>query len=53
LLDTVGPIFWRKPKLMFSTDHFHPSALGYARAAAVLLPSVSAAVGAVSPRRTR
>lgn len=53
LLDTVGPIFWHKPKLMFSTDHFHPSALGYARAAAVLLPSVSAAAGATSPRRTR
>ncbi|HEY9522944.1 MAG TPA: SGNH/GDSL hydrolase family protein, partial [Thermopolyspora sp.] len=34
LLDTVGPIFWHKPKLMFSPDHFHPSALGYARAAA-------------------
>jgi lysophospholipase L1-like esterase len=53
LLDTLGPIFWRKPKLMFSTDHFHPSALGYARAAAVLLPSAAATVGAVSPRRTR
>ena len=51
LLDTVGPIFWRKPQLMFSTDHFHPSALGYARAAAVLLPSVSAAVfRAAKPR---
>lgn len=40
---SLGPIFGSKPKLMFSTDHFHPSALGYARAAAVLLPSVSAA----------
>jgi lysophospholipase L1-like esterase len=28
---------------MFSTDHFHPSSAGYARAAAVLLPSVAAA----------
>lgn len=39
---TLGPLFRHKPALMFSTDHFHPSALGYARAAAVLLPSVSA-----------
>jgi lysophospholipase L1-like esterase len=40
---TLGPIFVRRPKQMFSTDHFHPSSAGYARAAAVLLPSVSAA----------
>jgi lysophospholipase L1-like esterase len=41
--DTLGPIFWRRPKTMFSADHFHPSPLGYARAAAVLFPSVLAA----------
>lgn len=40
---TLGPIFVRRPKQMFSTDHFHPSSVGYARPAAVLLPSVSAA----------
>jgi lysophospholipase L1-like esterase len=40
---TLGPIFVRRPKQMFSTDHFHPSSAGYARAAAVLLPSVAAA----------
>jgi len=40
---TLGPIFVRRPTQMFSTDHFHPSSAGYARAAAVLLPSVSAA----------
>lgn len=38
--DTLGPIFWHKPKVMYSADHFHPSSLGYARAAALLLPSV-------------
>jgi hypothetical protein len=30
---------------MFSKDRFHPSAAGYARAAAALLPSVCAALG--------
>ena len=30
---------------MFSVDEFHPSAAGYAAAAAVLLPSVADAVG--------
>ena len=30
---------------MFSIDEFHPSAVGYAQAAAVLLPSVADAVG--------
>ncbi len=45
LADTVGPIFRKDPHLMFSTDNLHPSALGYARAADVLLPSVCAAAG--------
>lgn len=45
LADTVGPIFRQAPRLMFSTDSLHPSALGYARAAEVLLPSVCAAAG--------
>ncbi|MCX7521552.1 SGNH/GDSL hydrolase family protein [Microbacterium sp. STN6] len=40
--DTLGPLFWRRPKRMFSADNFHPSPLGYARAAAVLFPSVLA-----------
>ena len=30
---------------MFSSDHFHPSGLGYARVAAVLLPSALEALG--------
>lgn len=37
---TLGSLFLRKPKSMFSADRFHPSPLGYARAAAVLFPSV-------------
>jgi hypothetical protein len=30
---------------MFSADHFHPSAEGYARAAAVMMPTLMAALG--------
>lgn len=42
--DLLGPEFAASPKLMFSEDRFHPSAAGYARAAAALLPSVCAAL---------
>lgn len=42
---TVGPLFRKRPKSMFSADRLHPSPLGYARAAAVLLPSVRACFG--------
>ena len=45
LADTLGPLFRRDPDDMFSHDHMHPSSLGYARAAEVLLPSVCAAAG--------
>lgn len=45
LADLLGPMFWRQPKLMFSSDNFHPSSTGYARAAEVLLPSICAAAG--------
>jgi hypothetical protein len=41
----LGPAF-ASDRNMFSIDEFHPSALGYAQAAAVLLPSVADAVGA-------
>lgn len=51
--DTLGAIFWRRPKTMFSADHFHPSPLGYARAAAVLFPSVLAAAERSTPRAPR
>jgi lysophospholipase L1-like esterase len=40
----LGPAF-ASDRSMFSRDEFHPSALGYAQAAAVLLPSVADAVG--------
>ncbi len=41
----LGPTF-ASDRTMFSVDEFHPSALGYAQAAAVLLPSIADAVGA-------
>ncbi|MEO7071072.1 MAG: SGNH/GDSL hydrolase family protein [Nostocoides sp.] len=43
--DLLGPEFASRPQEMFSRDQFHPSAAGYARAAAALLPSVCAALG--------
>ncbi len=42
--DLLGPEFAAQPKILFSEDRFHPSAAGYARVAAALLPSVSAAL---------
>ncbi|HMM93475.1 MAG: SGNH/GDSL hydrolase family protein [Micrococcales bacterium] len=42
--DLLGPEFAASPQVMFSRDQFHPSAAGYARAAAALLPSVCAAL---------
>jgi lysophospholipase L1-like esterase len=41
----LGPIFEADPVRMFSSDRFHPSAEGYARAAAVTLPTLLAALG--------
>jgi lysophospholipase L1-like esterase len=41
----LGPEFAARPRVMFSSDGFHPSAAGYARAAATLLHSVAAALG--------
>jgi len=43
--DLLGPEFASSPAEMFSRDRFHPSAAGYARAAAALLPSVCASLG--------
>ena len=40
----LGPAF-ASDSTMFSVDEFHPSAAGYAAAAAVLLPSVADALG--------
>ena len=45
LARVVGPFFITNPDEMFSLDRFHPSALGYRRTAAALLPSVLAALG--------
>jgi len=43
----LGPEFAASPSVLFGPDQFHPSAAGYASLAAVLLPSVLAAVGVV------
>jgi len=43
----LGPEFAASPAVLFGPDKFHPSAAGYASLAAVLLPSVLAAVGVV------
>lgn len=43
--DLLGPLFHQMPLEMFSSDRFHPSSEGYARAAAVMLPSVCDALG--------
>jgi lysophospholipase L1-like esterase len=42
--DILGPEFAARREF-FSDDQFHPSAIGYARAAEVLLPSAAAALG--------
>lgn len=42
--DLLGAEFAASPGEMFSADRFHPSATGYARAAAALLSSVCAAL---------
>ena len=44
--DLLGPAFEADPVRMFSADRFHPSAEGYARAAAVMMPTLMAALGA-------
>lgn len=44
----LGPEFEARPE-WFSLDEFHPSADGYAAAAAVMLPSVAAAIGIPAP----
>jgi lysophospholipase L1-like esterase len=43
--DLLGREFAADPREMFSADRFHPSARGYAAAAAALLPSMAAALG--------
>ncbi len=43
----LGPEFTAMPALLFGPDRFHPSAAGYSTLAAVMLPSVLAAVGVI------
>lgn len=49
--DLLGPRFAAEPTRMFAWDRFHPSAEGYAVAAAALLPTVLAALGAAEERQ--
>jgi lysophospholipase L1-like esterase len=48
--DLLGDEFASRPAEMFAADRFHPSETGYARMAAVLLPSVCAAMGLIPER---
>ncbi|MEH0843458.1 SGNH/GDSL hydrolase family protein [Micromonospora sp. CPCC 205711] len=49
--DMLGPRFAAEPTRMFAWDRFHPSAEGYAMAAAALLPTVLSALGTGPDRR--
>lgn len=49
--DLLGPRFTAEPTRMFAWDRFHPSAEGYAVAAAALLPTVLSALGTGQERR--
>jgi lysophospholipase L1-like esterase len=40
----LGPVFDTEFEVMFGIDRFHPSATGYARIVAVLVPSIAASV---------
>ncbi|WP_425440190.1 SGNH/GDSL hydrolase family protein [Pseudosporangium ferrugineum] len=43
--DLLGPTFEADPVRMFGADRFHPSVEGYARAAAVIMPTLMAMLG--------
>lgn len=49
--DLLGPRFAAEPQRMFAWDRFHPSAEGYAMAAAALLPTMLSALGTGQERR--
>ena len=56
LADLLAPHFQTEPELLFSDDHYHPSATGYALAATQLLPALCDALGRERhemPRETR
>lgn len=48
--DLLTEAFSSEPHVMFSEDRFHPSPAGYARVAAAMLPSVSAALDLLGER---
>ena len=50
--DLLSEAFSAEPHVMFSKDRFHPSPAGYARVAAALLPTVSAALDLFGEGRT-
>ncbi len=50
--DLLSETFSAEPHVMFSKDRFHPSPAGYARVAAALLPTVSAALDLFGERST-
>ena len=45
MADLLGPQFEADPARMFGADRFHPSVEGYARAAAVMMPTLMALLG--------
>ena len=47
LASVLGPEFSAMPALLFGPDRFHPSAAGYSSLAAVLLPSLLAAMDVI------
>jgi lysophospholipase L1-like esterase len=47
--DLIGPQFDSAPERMFSSDRFHPSAVGYATAAGAILPTVLASLRSGTP----
>jgi lysophospholipase L1-like esterase len=51
--DLLGPEFAARPLEMFASDKFHPSATGYARVAAAMLPTVATALGYWAAERDR
>lgn len=49
--DLLAPHFLTEPERMFAEDNYHPSAAGYALAAAQLLPALCRALGHSEPDR--
>lgn len=49
LADLLSPHFLTEPERLFSEDHYHPSAAGYALAAKQLLPALCHALGQAPP----